>query len=86
MSESYGGTSWGTQLSQCHCMDCDGSLSEGTRRGGGGTRFLGLGRLSGLFQFARLLRLSGGLRAKLAPTNISSLSLDSHRLNLPLDD
>ena len=69
-------------------MDCDGSLSEGTRRGGGGgrTRFLGLGRLSGLFQFARLLRLSGGLRAKLAPTNISSLSLDSHRLNLPLDD
>ena len=76
MSESYGGTSWGTQLSQCHCMDCDGSLSEGTRRGGGGTGFLGLGRLSGLFQFARLLRLSGGLRAKLAPANISSLSLE----------
>ena len=78
MSESYGGTSWGTQLSQCHCMDRDGpgSLSEGTRRGGGRTRFLGLGRLSGPFQFARLLRLSGGLRAKLAPANISSLSLE----------
>ena len=75
MSESYGGTSRGTQLSQpeCHCgIDRDGS--EGTRRGGG--RFLGLGRLSGPFQFARLLRLSGGLRAKLAPANISSLSLE----------
>ena len=36
MSESYGGTSRGTQLSQpeCHCIDRDGS--EGTRRGGGG--------------------------------------------------
>ena len=77
MSESYGGTSRGTQLSQpeCHCgIDRDGS--EGTRRGGGWARFLGLGRLSGPFQFARLPRLSGGLRSKLAPANISSLSLE----------
>ena len=39
---------------------------------GGG--FLGLGRLSGPFQFARLLRLSGGLRAKLPPANITVTS------------